>query len=506
MPLSRREFLRAGVGGASLVVTSGLLPGGGLFAGEAGGGAGKYNVLFFAVDDLRPALGCYGYPAIKTPNIDALARSGMVFKRAYCQLPSCLPSRSSLLTGLRLETLRLGRTGHFRERHPKHVTLPGHFKAGGWHAMEFGKMFHVQDPVSWSAPKWLPKSSYAYPIYGKPKTVQFQKTLKVAGKPKDWWGFRGGRNTRWVRAVSWEDPDVPENVLFDGQLADGVTEALREVKDKRFFLAPGFFRPHLPFIAPKKYYDMYPPEKLKLPDNLSPAKNSPPFSTHNSAESRQYTDIPKTGALPKAKQLEFLRGYYASVTYVDAQIGKVLAELDRLGLRDNTVIALWGDHGYHFGEHGTWNKNTNFEEATRSTLIVSVPGRKTAGSSTDGIVEFVDIYPSLCDLCGLPVPKGLEGTSFAPLIDDPKRPWKKAAFSQARPKGVTGHSMRTDRYRYVVWNNKGKEVVEVYDHANDPEENVNIAGKPENAKLVESLADQFKAGWRDALPAGAKPY
>jgi arylsulfatase A-like enzyme len=464
----------------------------------------KYNVLLIGVDDLRPVLGCYGNTVAKTPHLDALAARGTVFCRAYCQAASCLPSRTALLTGLRPEATGVlsNRSPPFRRRLPDHVALPQYFKNHGARCLSFGKVYHTRDPRSWSVPAWIPEGKPWYPIYGEPETLALQKRLGSGPKkPSDWWGFQKGRNERWAKAVSWEAPDVEDDALFDGQVADRVIEALAACRGKRFFLAPGFFRPHLPFVAPRKYYDLYPPGRLKLPRNRSLPDGAPPFVHNRSAEARSYLDVPGDGEpIPDEKQLELLRGYYASVSYVDAQVGRLIAALDRLGLRDETVVVLWSDHGYHFGEHGTWSKGTNFEEATRSVLIVAAPGAGRHGTATDRLVELVDVYPTLCDLCALPVPEGLQGTSFAPLLDEPGRPWKGAAFSQAISKRRTGRTMRTDRYRYTEWS-EGERVVavEVYDHRNDAGENVNLAGRAEHRALVQRLADAFAAGWRASL-------
>ena len=435
-----------------------------------GKSSGQYNVLFIAVDDLRPILGCFGDTLVKTPHMDALAAVGMVFNRAYCETPQCLPSRTSTLTGLRAESTGIfsNRDGHFRDHIPHHRTLPQHFKKNGYFCMEFGKVFHHQDQVSFSVPKYLPKSSHAYPIYGKPESVALQKSLSAIEKGKDWWGYQEGRNTRWVRGLSWEDPDVPDSVLFDGQLATGVIRALREYNDQRFFFAAGFFRPHLPYIAPKKYFNLYPEDKLTLPENRDLPIHSPDFTDNGMAESRSYYDIQWEGRVGEQKQKELLRAYHASVSYLDAQIGKVLEELDRLQLREKTIIVLWSDHGYHFGEHRSWGKNTNFEEATRTTLIISHPDLNSKGIQTSGLVELVDLYPTLCELCRLDIPQGLEGISFVPLFNNPDLPWKKAVFSRAKPKGVQGYTMRTPGYRYTEWR-ESEEIleVEIYDAKNN---------------------------------------
>lgn len=512
---SRRDFLKASVmGGAYALVGSSWLK-----AHAATTGRGKFNVLFLAVDDLRPELGCYGVPVIQSPNIDALAARGTVFNRAYCQQAVCSPSRTSLLTGRRPDTTRVyDLQTHFRLTIPDVVTLPQHFKQQGYHTQGFSKIYHggLDDPKSWSLPHWRPGG----PGYAKPETLEFlqkqRQRLREEGRnlrtrvlqrdPETGLVLKVRRPRYRVRGPSWEDPDVPDNALPDGKTADKAIEVFREIKDKRFLMAVGFLKPHLPFVAPKKYYDLYPPKKLSLADNPFPPKDVPQMALTNWGELRNYSDIPKKGSLSNEKALELIRGYYAATSYVDTQIGRILRELDRLGLRDKTAVVLWGDHGWHLGEHGLWCKHTNFEDATRSLLIASRPGQKNAGAKTDALVEFVDIYPSLCDLCGLPLPEGLEGTSFAPVMENPKRTWKKAAFSQYPRGKAMGYSMRTDRYRYTEWLDAERHAVatELYDHHTDPDENVNIAGKPENKDLMRKLSRLLHAGWRAALPPAGK--
>jgi len=281
-------------------------------------------------------------------------------------------------------------------------------------------------------------------------------------------------------------------------------KALRELKDKPFFLAIGFLKPHLPFIAPKKYWDMYPPDKVKVARNFFAPKNASRFSSTSWGHPRTYTDFPDKGEPSQELTRELTRGYAACVSYVDAQVGRVLNELDRLGLRDNTIVVFWGDHGWHIGENHIWGKATNFELSTHVPLIVSDPRMKAAGQKTAALVEFVDIYPTLCQLANLPLPDHLEGTSFAPLLDKPLRPWKSAAFSQYPSKSHMGRSLRTERYRFTRWtrtnNPKSLGGMELYDHKFDSQENINIANLPENAKLVQQLTAQLAAGWRSALP------
>jgi len=474
-----------------------------------------YNVLFIAVDDLRPELGCYGVPVIRTPNIDRLAESGIVFRNAYCQQAVCSPSRTSLLLGRRPDTTRVyDLQTHFRLHLPDVVTLPQHFKNLGYHTQSFGKIYHggLDDPASWSVPSLFP----GRPAYGKAETreaiEQQRKELLAEGldlethvaekDPDTGLTLRLKRPRKRPMGPSWEDPDVADNELPDGAVADAAIDAMRQVKDKPFFLAVGFYKPHLPFVAPKKYFDLYKDIEFTPADNPFPPKDVPEIALTNWGELRSYTDIPKSGPLPEGKALELIRAYYAAASYTDAQIGRVIDELDSLGLRDRTVIVLWGDHGWQLGEHGLWCKHTNFEVAARAPLIFSAPGQKTAGSKTDALAEFVDIYPTLCELAGLPLPEGLEGTSLVPVINDPGCPWKKAAFSQYPRGSVMGYSMRTPRYRYTEWAEPGKDPVgvELYDHENDPEENVNLAVMSEHEELVKELSRQLKAGWRGALP------
>ena len=508
--LNRRDFLRGAAAAGAVAGLSGLMPG--FCAGEEG----KYNVLFIAVDDLRPQLGCYGVANAKTPNIDALAARGTLFSRAYCQQAVCSPSRTSLLTGCRPDTTKVyNLEDHFRKFIPDVVTLPQYFKEHGYHTQGFSKIYHpgLNDPQSWSVLHWAPKA----PTYMSPESLakakQLEEKLKAEGArykdevletdPKTGMPLKIRRAGAKLKGPAWECADVPDNAYADGMTADKAIETLREVKDKRFFLAVGFLKPHLPFVAPKKYFDMHAGTKFTVADNPFPPKDCPEIALTTWGELRAYTDIPSVGPLSDEKALDLIRAYHAASSYTDAQIGRVVNELDRLGLRDKTIIVLWGDHGWHLGEHGLWCKHTNFEEATHAPLIFSVPGQKKPGAKTKDLAEFVDVYPTLCDLAGLPMPKGLEGTSLAPVIKDPKRSWKKAAFSQyPRAGNVMGYSMRTDRYRYTEWLKDRKDVVgvELYDYEKDPKGNASIAHLPENKELVAKLSKMLHDGWRAALP------
>jgi iduronate 2-sulfatase len=474
------------------------------------------NVLFIAVDDLRPEGGPFGPSRVRTPHLDELARRGITFTRAYAQQALCSPSRTSLLTGLRPDATRIyDLQTHFRATVPTVVTLPEHFKRNGYHTRSFGKIYHdgLDDPQSWSVPHWMPAVPWNE-AYGKPETLadvrRQRERLQAEGKPlgpavverepRSGAALKLSTGGPFVRGPSWEDPAVADDALPDGELATNAIAAMRGLRDQPFFLALGFAKPHLPFVAPKKYYDLYPLETIGLAPNPFPPRDVPSLALHNSGELRQYPDIPRTGPIPDAQARALRRGYFASVSYVDAQIGRVLAELDRLGLSERTIVVLWGDHGWHLGEHGVWNKHTNFEVATRTPLIFGIPGQKKPGVRTSALAELVDVYPTLCRLAGLPLPEGLEGTDLGPLLDDPARAVKRAAFSQyPRPKAM-GYTMRTERHRYTEWRTEAGEVLgaELYDHDTDPQEDVNLAGRAESRALAGELSARLRAGWRAA--------
>ena len=452
----------------------------------------KPNVLFIAIDDLRPELGCYGVGAIKTPNIDRLAKGGMVFKRAYCQQAVCLPSRSSLITGARPDTTKAwDLSTHFRKAMPDVVTLPQLFKNHGYFTQGMGKICHhgYDDEPSWSVPTTYPKAPH-----GAGKRVQNPNGPKVALSPKG-------------RGPVVEKVDGPDNSLHDGELGDMAVAAIQAMKEKKepFFLAVGFIKPHLPFNAPRKYWDLYDPAKIPLAANPFPQKDAPKYAVPPGGELRSYSGVPKGWPIKDDFARTLKHGYYAAISYVDAQVGRMLDELDRQGLRENTIIILWGDHGWKLGEHQAWAKHSNVEDDTRAPLILSVPGMAKAGGATNALVEFVDIYPTLAHLAGLPLPAHLEGTSFKPLLDQPDRPWKSAAFSQfPRGKALMGYTMRTDRYRYTKWVNRKDpakvDAVELYDHQTDPQENTNLAKDPAKREIIADLDKKWQAGWKAGVP------
>ena len=453
-PFTRRDFLSTSLKASAAAFTTGLLP------KQKTNAQGQYNVLLIIADDLRPLLGCYGYPEMHTPNIDALAQRGILFDRAYCQFPVCNPSRASMLTGLRPETngVHDNRT-NFRETVPDAVTFPQHFKAHGYHTRSIGKIAHGQaafdDELSWSAPIWRAK----LPPY--------------SGIP------------------SWQALDVADDAPRDGQIANHAVKVLEEIQDLQFLLAVGFRKPHLPFNAPTKYYDLYDTQIFE--DVPSVAPNS------TNEIRKYYSDIPPGDApFSQEKTLELIRGYAASTSYMDAQVGRVLDQLDVLRLTEKTVIVFVGDHGFHLGEHGTFAKRTLFEVSLRSPLIVNFPGQSPFGVKTDALVELVDIYPTLCDLCQLPLPSQLEGISMVPVLNQPTRPWKTAAFSKVG-KEYGKHSIRTERYRYTEPElNLSRKTL--YDYYTDPDETVNVVNLPENKELVAHLSERLRAGWQAALP------
>jgi len=518
MSLSRRDLLAQGLlAGAYALLSQACTPHPPLTTSRTP--RRRPNVLFIAVDDLRPQLGCYGTPLMRTPNIDALAGQGTLFRRAYCQQAICNPSRASLLTGLRPDSTRIyDLQTHFRLTRPDAVTLPQYFKQNGYRTQGLSKIFHsgLDDPRSWSDPHWNPRAATYVDEKILTQLEEDTETALARGQavertppltdPKTGLVLKLGSRVA-VHGPVWESADCPDTQLTDGKTADKAIELLNEyrLKGQPFFLCVGFIRPHLPFVAPKKYFDLYPPELIRTAKNPFVPEGAPACAFPIPEEPRAYKDMPKEGPIPEQKQLEMIRAYCACASYIDAMVGRVIAELDRLGMRENTVICLWGDHGWHLGENAVWGKMTNFERGAHAPLIISSPGQIPKGAGTNALVEFVDIYPTLCELCGLPVPGDLEGTSLVPVMRNPNRSWKKAAFSQehSRRKGIMGYTMRTDRYRYTEWLSPEKILVarELYDHDRDPDENVNLAVRTENAGLVETLGRQLHAGWKAARPA-----
>jgi len=493
------------------------------------------NVLFIAVDDLRPEFGAYGADYIKSPNLDRLAKSGITFQRAYCQQAVCSPTRTSILTGTRPDTNKVwDLETHFRVALPNVVTLGQHFKNHGYFVQGMGKIYHgsLDDAPSWSVPWGTPKAdTYALPEnvklnarrYGVDPDGANNPEAKAKGKGKAKAAASAAPTIpdsmparKNIRGPAFESADVPDNFFQDGKVAELAVSTLQDMSKKKepFFLAVGFVKPHLPFVAPKKYWDLYDPAKIELAPNKFRPKDAPDYSILPGGELRNYHGIPE-GSVPDDLARQLKHGYYASISYMDAQVGKLLDELDRLDLRKNTIIVLWGDHGWKLGEHDAWCKHTTTENDTNTALLLSVPGMQHAGAKTKSIVEFVDIYPTLVEFAGLPLPSHLEGMSFKPVVENPTRPWKTAAFSQyPRNAGrsgtgaLMGYSMRTERYRLTVWVDRGDhtkvDAIELYDHQLDPQENFNVAKAPANGELVEQLMAQWRKGWQGAKPVLAK--
>lgn len=462
--------------------------------------ADRLNVLFIAVDDLRPEFGAYGKAYIHAPNLDRLARRGVTFRRAYCQQAVCSPSRSSLLTGTRPDTTKVwDLQTHFRKALPDVVTLPQHFKQHGYFVQGMGKLFHggFDDPPSWSVPWSSPKVGHG--VYALPENQAIVKAKIEASKKAPTPAKANVRNY----GPPFEAADVPDSTFHDGALADMAVRALGECarKGQPFWLGVGFIRPHLPFVAPKKYWDLYDPATIQLATNPFPPRDAPEYAVLPGGELRTYHSVP-TGPIPDDLARQLKHGYYAAISYMDAQLGRVLDELERLGLANKTVVVLWGDHGWKLGEHGGWCKHSNVENDTNAPLLISVPGLPTAGQSSAALAEFVDIYPTLAAACGLPLPAHLAGTSLMPVLKDTNQTVKAAAFSQYPRtfggKQLMGYSMRTDRYRFTRWVHRDDhsqvEAVELYDHQTDPQENVNLAQAPQHAELVKQLTRQWQAG------------
>ncbi len=427
------------------------------------------NVILIASDDLNNTLGCYGHPVVQSPHLDALASRGVLFERAYCQFPFCGPSRASLLTGLRPDTngVTTNDKVDFRETRPDWVTLPQMFKNNGRRSMRVGKLFHMGVPGGVGTDAYQDPPSWDVSI--SPPGLEAKSPGEGANLTPD---VRGGIRMEWIRTADGSGQ-------ADEGAADKAIELLEGQGSDPFFLGLGFVRPHVPFVAPGSFFDLYSPDNVVLaqnpPDDLddipAPAKNLRPFLWNHMG-------------MTESEQREALVGYYASVSFMDAQVGRTLQALERLGMADNTVVAFFGDHGWSLGEHTHWQKMALMEEAVRAPLIVSDPGRKGAGSKSRALVEFVDIYPTLAELGGLTPPEGLEGQSFVPLLDEPDRPWKEAAFSQVEWEDrIYGRTVRTDRYRYIQWEGDGGGE-ELYDHDTDPGEFQNLATDPAHADAL----------------------
>ncbi|MBD3322290.1 MAG: sulfatase-like hydrolase/transferase, partial [Chitinivibrionales bacterium] len=410
--------------------------------------ADKPNVLFVVVDDLRPQLGCYGQEWIISPHTDRLAEEGILFERAYCQQALCAPSRASVLSGCRPDTIGIYDLFHpVRSTVPDILTLPQHFKNNGYETVSIGKVYHHADDdlQGWSAPPFQSVGDWRGFGYLTDEAIEIMTACDVERRKK---------KARWLGiGPAFEAAEVGDEAYQDGADAAAAIKELNRLAKlhKPFFCALGFHKPHLPFNAPKRYWDIYKRGNVPLALNPFAPENVTEFSLEDFGELRSYFGMPQEGPVPESIAQTLVHGYAACVTYMDTQFGKVLDELDRLKLRDNTIIIYWGDHGWKLGEHASWCKHSNFEIDARAPMIVSVPGTGSKRARTQGMVEFVDIYPTLVDLCDLEIPEHCEGLSFAPLIHIPGQKWKDAAFSQfpRRNDQVMGYTVRTEQYRYT---------------------------------------------------------
>ncbi len=449
----------------------------------------KPNVLMICVDDLKPALGCYGDPFAKTPNIDALARRAVVFERAYCNQAVCAPSRNALMTSLRPQTLGIYDLGtNFRQSRPDAVTVAQHFRKSGYKAQALGKIMHVghgneEDKASWDVPHF------------QGKTVGY--ALKENQAPtREGALFDNKRPDQLPRGAATECADVADETYSDGQIA---AEAIRRLQGAKsdtqpFFLAVGFLKPHLPFVAPKRYWDMHDPAKLPQPERLTPPDGAPSYAPQFGGELRNYADMP-SGSAPLSPELtrHLIHGYYAATSYMDAQLGKVLDELKKTDQEKNTIVILWGDHGWHLGDHGMWCKHTNYEQATRIPLLIAAPSAQAARSQA--MVETVDVYPTLTELAGLPAREGLDGKSFAAVVRGTTDKHREFATHVYPRQNMIGRAVRDERYRLVEWKKPGAASstaeYELYDYQVDPGENKNLAKS--QTELVKTLAARLQA-------------
>jgi len=438
----------------------------------------KLNILFIAVDDLRPELGCYGKKHISSPNIDRLAAEGFMFTHTYCNIPVCGASRASLLTGTRPTRNNFIDFDTYADKDlPGNISLPRFLKSKNYYTVSVGKVYHHADDGEdgWSE-KPFKEPAKNWRNYVTPESISLARQMPDGSGP------------------AYEEANVSDTAYLDGKHALKAIEYLQKFKDSHqpFFLAVGFVKPHLPFNAPKKYWDMYPYENVELAANPFRAKNAPDAAFHEFGELRGYQGIPKEGPVPDDVARKLRQGYYAATSYVDAQIGKVLDELKITGLDKSTIVILWGDHGFNLQEHGLWAKHCNLNTSLQTPMILKVPGMK-GGKEVKQITEFVDIYPTLCDLAGLEKPAHLEGHSVVPLLKKPNSEWNNIAVSKYR----NGVSVRNERYLYTEYlNNEGEVYARMlYDHERDPDENNNIAELPEHKDLVAQMSKLLRTNW-----------
>jgi iduronate 2-sulfatase len=472
------------------------------------------NVLFIAVDDMRPDLGCYGVKYAKTPHMDRLAARGMVFEKAYCAQAVCSPSRTAILTGLLPDTTKVwDLETHFRAAQPECITLPQHFRENSYHTVALSKIEHhgYEDGRSWTEPRWFPNGHL---VTVDPKDWSKHETTTFPGVASEFASPLPREKGKAKQGPAYEVSPKSDDELPDGATAAEAVKRLSSLKahGKPFFLAVGFIKPHLPFVAPKKYWDLHDPAAIPLPATDKLPAGTAEFVGHANSELHSYPGVPQGNPIPADFAKTLRHGYHACISYTDAQIGRLLDALDKEGLADNTIIVLWGDHGWQLGDHGLWHKHTNFELAARAPLLISVPKSGTAGSKCAAPVGFVDIYPTLADLCGLPIPSGLAGQSLKPYIDQPTAAMQRPALSQYPRSGkehggsLMGYSLRTERWRCTFWRKRNTADIthiELYDEQNDPAETINVAEQSEHAALIASLKQHLPPLGSDAQPPKA---
>lgn len=493
--------------------------------------AKKLNVLFISIDDLRPSLGVYEDPIAISPNIDRLASEGITFRETFCQSAVCAPSRASLMTGIRPDSTRVWHLGDkFREINPEAVTMPQYFSKNGYHTVNLGKIFHnyMPDSISWDEPDlrparylqedWLKRDGETFYIsedVSRSQVVKRDSLLKL--RPIR---YADGWNT----GPAWEAADVHDSLYYDGAQNELTKKVLTRLSksDEPFYMGLGYFRPHLPFAVPKKYWDLYDPEKIPLANNSEIPEGAPLHSMNSMYELRHYDGFQHIGHPTSSYRMSedtirtLRHGYYASVSYVDALIGDLTSHMKELGIYDNTIIVVWGDHGWKLGDHNSWGKMTNYNIDLKVPVIIRSPDQKSRGIQTHAITELVDLFPTLCEMTGIKIPDYMQGASLVPLIQNPDQEWKSAAFSQfhRRPKvsadgqRYMGYSINTKDYHYIEWytwdHNTGtrgeQKGAELYDRERDPYEKINIAANKEMSAIKKGLSMELANGWRKALP------
>ena len=489
----------------------------------------KPNILFIVVDDLRPDLGCYGNTIIKTPHIDNLAKRSVTFTKAFCQVGVCAPSRASMMTGLRPDSTRVWHLeDKFRKTIPDVLTIPQYLHKDGYYTVSMGKIFHnhMPDSISFDEPDLRPEAYKTKDMIGRDaesfyydeglrKELDSVREERIKKNPKV---YAGG----WAYGRAVECSDAPDSAFYDGAQTILAIETLKRLKngEKPFFLALGLFRPHLPFVAPKKYWDMYNRDSIPMARNDYLPVNSPVMAVNPSSELKgcydlEYVKHPSVFKLSADSARMLKHGYYACVSYVDACIGLLMKNMEELDLLRNTIVVITGDNGWKLGEHRAWGKHTNYMNDTRIPMIVYAPGMKSNGKQCSQLTEHVDLFPTLCQLAGITIPKYLQGSSLVPLLNDTEAKWKSAVFTQfhRKPnetpdgKRYMGYSMITNNYHYIEWRYWDYEhktagsiaATELYNLVSDEEENMNISSMPENRELVNDLSNRLNKGWRYAL-------